>query len=219
MGARIPNAAVVRNPVNLPYGLFTQRPEVKSDGRFVKFACVGRLHAPSKGQDILFKTLSSPKWRGREWTLSIFGDGPQARVFQRLVAMYEIEDRVSFVAHKDDIADIWREHDLLLMPSRYEGLPLAIVEAMLCGRPVVATDVADINEVVEDGITGFLAEAPTERSLDQALERAWSQRAEWPRIGAQARSRALEVVPKDPGGEFIKLIEKAMIESEERDSN
>ncbi|MCH8983861.1 MAG: glycosyltransferase family 4 protein [Acidobacteria bacterium] len=211
LGARIPNAAIVRNPVNLPDGPTPQSSDVGPEDRVIKLACVGRLHAPSKGQDILLETLSTQKWREREWTLSLFGDGPQKRVFQRLVVMYGIEDRVSFVAHRENIADIWRDHDLLVMASRYEGLPLTVVEAMLCGRPVVATDVADIKEVVDEGETGFLAEAPTVPSFDRALDRAWSQRAEWPRIGAQARSRALDFVPQEPGGEFIKLIEKAMM--------
>ena len=65
---------------------------------------------------------------------------------------------------------------MLVMPSRFEGLPLAIVEAMLCARPVVATDVAGHAEVVEDGVTGFLADAPTVGAIAAALERCWVRR-------------------------------------------
>jgi Glycosyl transferases group 1 len=57
------------------------------------------------------------------------------------------------------------------MPSRYEGLPIVIVEAMLCERTVVATNVAGHSEVIEDGISGFLAHAPTVASVAKALER------------------------------------------------
>jgi glycosyltransferase involved in cell wall biosynthesis len=83
------------------------------------------------------------------------------------------------------------------MPSRIEGLPLAVVEAMLCGRPVVATDVAGA-EVVEDGVTGFLAEAPAVGSIGNALERFWTRREEAQQIGATAAERIRHLIPPDP---------------------
>jgi glycosyltransferase involved in cell wall biosynthesis len=68
---------------------------------------------------------------------------------------------------------------------------------MLCGRPVVATDVAGA-EVVEDGITGFLAEAPTVGCVGNALERFWERREEAKEIGAAAAERIRQLVPPDP---------------------
>jgi glycosyltransferase involved in cell wall biosynthesis len=78
---------------------------------------------------------------------------------KRLSNRLGLSGRVSF-AVVSRIEDIWASHQVLVMPSRVEGPPLVIVEAMLCGRPVVATDVAGNSEVVEDGVTGFLANAP-----------------------------------------------------------
>jgi glycosyltransferase involved in cell wall biosynthesis len=83
------------------------------------------------------------------------------------------------------------------MPSRIEGLPLAVVEAMLCGRPVVATDVAGA-ELVEDGITGFLAEAPSAGCVGNALERFWARKEEATEIGATAAERIRQLVPPNP---------------------
>jgi glycosyltransferase involved in cell wall biosynthesis len=83
------------------------------------------------------------------------------------------------------------------MPSRIEGLPLAVIEAMLCGRPVVATDVAGA-EVVEDGITGFLAEAPTVGCVGNALERFWRRKEEAKEIGAASAESIRRLVPPDP---------------------
>ena len=57
-----------------------------------------------------------------------------------------------------------------MLPSRFEGLPLALVEAMLCPRPAVVTNVAGNTEVIEDGETGFVAAAPTAGHLDEAME-------------------------------------------------
>ena len=82
------------------------------------------------------------------------------------------------------VEKIWAENQALVMPSRFEGLPLAMVEAMLCGRPIVATDIAGHSEIIDDGITGFLARAPTVPALLEALEKLWQRRrAEVEKIG------------------------------------
>ena len=91
------------------------------------------------------------------------------------------------------------------MPSRIEGLPLAVIEAMLCERPVIATDVAG-SEVIEDGVSGFLADAPTVRSLGNALERFWAKREEAREIGARAAERIRCLVPPDPARIFADKI-------------
>ncbi len=64
-----------------------------------------------------------------------------------------------------------------------------MVEAMLCARPVVATDVAGHAEIVEDGVTGFLADAPTAASMAMALERFWARRGEAEEIGKAGARR------------------------------
>jgi len=88
------------------------------------------------------------------------------------------------------------------MPSRFEGLPLAMVEAMLCARPVVATDVAGHAEIIEDGVTGFLAEAPTVGSISAALERFWERRHEAEDIGKAGSRKIRQLLPADPVGVF-----------------
>ncbi len=69
------------------------------------------------------------------------------------------------------VPDIWAANHLLVMPSRFEELPLAMVEAMLCARPVVATDVAGHKEIIEEGVTGFLGLMLQQQP---ALQRHWN---------------------------------------------
>ena len=99
------------------------------------------------------------------------------------------------------------------MPSRYEGMPLAMVEALLCGRPVIATDVAGHSEIVEEGVTGFLAAAPTVPALRDALERAWASCDAFQEIGQTAARHIRKAFPSDPASVFATKI-KALASDE-----
>lgn len=107
-------------------------------------------------------------------------------------------ERISFCGHVFDIPSVWQQNHMLALPSRYEGLPLALVEAMWCGRPAVVTHVGGNAELCLDGQTGFVAEAATAGSFDAALERAWEQREAWCQLGRNARLRAEQLIPRDP---------------------
>ena len=176
----------------------------------VFFACVGRLHPPSKGQDILLESLATRVWANRKWRLTLYGDGPMKGSLERLVQHLELTDRVFFAGH-EAVKDIWSSNQVLVMPSRSEGLPLVLVEAMLCGRPVIATDVAGHSEVIVDGDTGFLAEAPTVRSMSKALERFWARRTEIEQMGGMARERIRQLVPPNPVEVFADKIKKIVV--------
>jgi glycosyltransferase involved in cell wall biosynthesis len=96
------------------------------------------------------------------------------------------------------------------LPSRAEGLPLVVVEAMLCGRPVVTTDVAGNGEVVTDDVTGFLAKSATARSIGRALERFWDSRSRLQEIGEAGAKAIRQWAHPDPARVFSDKI-KALI--------
>lgn len=196
IGTTLDNAEVVWNPVNLPVGTVPTWPEGGSDGP-INFACVGRLHPQAKGQDILLQALACDTWRDRRWQLSFYGEGPMRDGLERLSQKLGIADRVSFGGFVPTVK-IWSTNHVLVMPSRYEGLPLAIVEAMLCGRPVIATDVAGHAEIIDDNNTGFLADAPTVGSVRDALERFWIRRRDAEVIGKAGALRIRQLMPADP---------------------
>lgn len=173
----------------------------RSDNDELRLACVGRLHPPSKGQDILLEVLARPEWRSRPWRLNLYGDGPMRQTLGRLADKLDLSARVVFAGFVA-LDEIWATNHTLVMPSRFEGLPLAMVEAMLCGRPVIATDVAGHSEVVADGVTGFLADAPTVESFSMALERFWQRRHEAAEIGAAGVRQIRQFMPPDPIAEF-----------------
>jgi glycosyltransferase involved in cell wall biosynthesis len=122
--------------------------------------------------------------------------------------MFGIADRVHFMGHVDDLRAVWADNDLLVLSSFGEGIPLTLVEAMLCGRPAVVTDVGGNTEWLEDGTTGFVAPAATPQSVAAALERAWAARPQWRQMGERARDAALARYDPRPGRTLLGLLEQ-----------
>lgn len=204
IGGELANSELIRNPYNVAFTASPPWPPLAPNGE-LRFACVGRLDPPGKGQDILFEVLAAPAWTGRNWRLHLYGDGENRSGLERLARRLGLADRIVFEGHVADVEKIWSLNHVLVMPSRIEGLPLAMVEAMLCGRPVVATDVAG-GELIEDGVTGFLADAAAVGCMGNALERFWARKEDAAKMGAAAAKRIRCLVPPDPARVFADKI-------------
>lgn len=196
------NGIVVQNPVNLAD--LSEVPYLSSGP--LTMANVARLRAGYKGQDILLEALAAPRWRDRDWRLRLYGDGRDGKHLAALARHYGIADRVELCGHVNDVRSIWQANHLLVLPSRSEGTPLALVEAMLCGRAAVVTDVGGNAEWIDDGQTGFVAEAATARSFGAALERAWLAKAELQKMGGKGREVALGKFDKSAGKSLLKIL-------------
>jgi glycosyltransferase involved in cell wall biosynthesis len=183
---KIPNSDLVLNPVNLS----DRSPIPWYDSGTARFANVARLSAKPKGQDILIEALSADQWRQRDWHLSFYGSGPDERYLRSLVEFYELQARITFAGYQRDVRAIWAQEQVLVMFSRAEGTPLALVEAMLCGRPAIVSDVGGNQEWITETRTGFVAEAPVIGLARATLERAWSARQSWKTMGTRAHEFA-----------------------------
>lgn len=208
LAAALPHAIVVRNPFNVSYDAAPSWPE---EDHGYRLACVARLHPQSKGQDILLDVLAADKWRRRPLQVNLFGTGPNAQSLAALKSLKQLEN-VTFKGFINAVEEIWAQHHGLILPSRYEGLPIALVEAMLCSRMAIVTDVAGNAEVVEDGVSGFVARAPKAEFLDEAMERAWTRRGEWRSLGETAGRQIRHLVPADPVAVFEREL-ASLIES------
>jgi glycosyltransferase involved in cell wall biosynthesis len=205
LGAGLPNARVVRNPLNLSD--FRPVPYPRSD--LPSMAVVARLQVWAKGQDVLLEALGGDAWKGRPWRLRFYGDGGDRAYLERLARYYGIGEKVDFRGHVGDVRSIWAENHLMVMPSRSEGTPLALVEAMTCARAAVATDVGGNAEWVAEPDTGFLAEAASARSLGAALGRAWDARDAWEEIGRRAHEAAAARIDPHPDETILAMIAEA----------
>jgi glycosyltransferase involved in cell wall biosynthesis len=200
IGSHLPNAAVVWNPSSV---LSDRPPAWPTPNHVHKLACVARLEPAAKGQDLLFQVLTCRQWRERPVEINLYGRGTCEKTLEQLARYLQLAN-VRFRGYAEDVRSIWAENHLFILPSRYEGLPLALVEAMLCERPAVVTEVGGNTELCVNEETGFVAAAPTVSCLGNAMERAWARREDWQAMGSAARARAEQLVPRDPVGAFCR---------------
>lgn len=202
--ARLSNAAVVRNPFNVGYAQSLPWPPT-NDG-MLRMACVARLDLESKAHDVLFGVLAMPKWRDRALAVEIVGrEGPHVDVLRKLSGFLRLE-QVTFNDSVEQISSIWEHCHALVLPSRKEGLPVTVVEAMLTGRPCLVTDIGGSAEFVEHARSGWVAESPTEPAIDRALDVAWESRSQWAAMGSYAARTIRSLVPADPAATYADLL-------------
>jgi glycosyltransferase involved in cell wall biosynthesis len=196
------HGVVFDNPPNL----VSWEPVPFPRGKFVRMAMVARLECAVKGQALVLQALTRPQWRDRCWELNIYGRGPDESYLRDLIAFVRLQDRVRLRGHVDDVRTIWAENQLLVMASSGEGKPLALTEAMLCGRPAVVTDVGGNAELITEAVTGFVAESATLASLGKALERAWQQKEHWDVMGCRAHRIMMKRLQPPPEELLARLL-------------
>jgi glycosyltransferase involved in cell wall biosynthesis len=198
------NGRVIRNPFNVRYDARPPWPNGGADE--LRLAYVARLDAAGKRQDLICEVMSLPHWRSRNVTVSFVGDGPNGLALRRLVKSLNLTS-VQFAGHVNHIEDVWSKHHAQVFSSRNEGMPLTVVEAMLCGRPCIATDVGGNRELIRDGVNGFLAKAPTMELFDEAMNRAWENRHRLREMGEAAARDVRQWVSADPTGDFVRELD------------
>jgi glycosyltransferase involved in cell wall biosynthesis len=105
---------------------------------------------------------------------------------ERLIDLYGLQYQLQYGGFASDIEQLWSQHHGLLLPSRMEGNALSLVEAMMCRRMPITTNVGRAAELIDDNESGFLAPAATVELVDDALERAWQRRHDWRAMGEKA---------------------------------
>lgn len=147
---------------------------------------VGRV-VYQKGLDLLLSALASLK--NLPWSLEIVGDGPRTADLQAQAAEAGLAERITFSGWKSgvELAERYANANLFAYPSRHEGMPNALLEAMASGLPAVATRIAGNEEIQVDGETGRLVPAEDVGALRHALEELIADPAARQDLGAAAR--------------------------------
>lgn len=150
---------------------------------------IGRL-SHQKAQDILLKAYAKVIEKVPDWRLTIVGGGPEKPQMLELASVLGIADRVHWIEWTDDVDSLYRSSSIFVLPSRYEGTPNALLEAMGHGLPVIVTDASPGPlEYVLDDNTGLVVPPDDVDQLVNALMRMATSETLRQRLGASARSR------------------------------
>jgi glycosyltransferase involved in cell wall biosynthesis len=143
-----------------------------------------------KGQDVLLDALVSlearPSPAAAPIAVWLAGDGPERLALLSQIAAARLSASVELLGSRPDVFALMRRADAVVLPSRYEGHPLALLEAMALGRPAVATAVGGVPEIIEHGRTGLVVAPDDAEALATAIERLRSDPALRLRMGASA---------------------------------
>lgn len=134
------------------------------------FLFVGRLD-PQKAPEVLMHAFVDLRPRETNAHLMFVGDGPDRTKLEELVMAAGVQEFVTFAGRRTDVAAIMRSAHCLVLPSRWEGLPNVILEAMSAGLPVIATRVEGSSELLADGEYGTLVSVDSSAELSTAMER------------------------------------------------
>ncbi len=182
----------------IPYGQTTDRfDRVRSEAPLAirrelgagkpYLVCVSRLHE-EKGHPFLLEAFSRLRRDFPEATLDLVGTGPEQGSLTALIQRAGLGESVRLLGWRDDALRIMWSADLIVHPSLHEALPSAVIEAVMLGRPLVATDVSGVRDVLGDGEYGFIVPPADPEALWRAMSAALSgldearQRAERGRV-------------------------------------
>jgi glycosyltransferase involved in cell wall biosynthesis len=169
-----------------------------------------------KGLDLLLNALSSLK--DKKWHLTIVGDGPYREELQSLAHEMGIDDCVTFAGwvEKDRILHYYQKATLFVFPSRHEGMPNSVLEAMAMGLPVVASDIAGNRELVQDEKTGFLHPSRDIQRLAGALAALIDDQNLRKEMGKRSRKRIEEQFTwKQTAQKYLELLQKVRAAQQE----
>lgn len=179
---------VVRNGIEIQRFAALPRPPARTGPR--RLLCVARL-AEQKGLDVLLRALPAVRTAAGPVGLTLLGEGPEEGRLRDLAATLGIADAVQFGGLVTDVLPHLAGADVFVLPSRFEGMPHALLEAMAAGLPIVATAVGANADFLEDSVNGLLVAPDDAAALAAAVARLLGDPPLAARLGAAARQAAV----------------------------
>lgn len=172
---------------------FAPVPRVADDGQPVHLLTVARL-VPQKNLESAIKACYHLRKQGYRFRYAMVGDGPDRPELEHLIRTLHLEEVVVLrgVVSQECLIPLYQAADVFLLTSRSEGIPVAAMEAMACGLPVVAPRITGMPELVDDGRSGILFEPEDEEEAVRAVARLIDNRDLRRRMGEAARVKVVE---------------------------
>jgi glycosyltransferase involved in cell wall biosynthesis len=163
---------------------------------------------PQKGLDVLLRAAAAV----HDVRFAIAGAGPLRTRLEQEAAMLGLGERVLFLGHRPDVPALLAASDVFVLPSLFEGTPLALLEAMAAGKPVVASAIAGTDEIVEDGETGLLFPAGDAIALANALRRLVAQPGLRAELAAAGHRKAEAVFSAASSSEHVVAVYEQLLQ-------
>lgn len=176
---------IISNGINLLKFQFIVRDRKSNQFKIIQ---VGRFYEV-KGHKTSIKAFKILKHYYPDAKLIFVGVGPLLRIIEHEVKDLQLEEAVEFKGVRDDVQELLQQADVFWMPSEWEGLPIACLEAMACGLPVIASSVGGLQELVLDGKTGYLIERGSFEQLTEKTIEILSNSSLAMQMGLAGRQR------------------------------
>ena len=157
------------------------------DNKPVIFALVARMLADKGVREAVEAMKTVP---GILWLVGAPDPHNPSSIEEAELRAWEEGGRVKWLGHRNDVAEVWRQADVAVLPSYREGTPKALLEAAACARPIVTTDVTGCRQVIENEVEGFIVPARSPDGLGEAMRRLAEDKELRHRMGTAARLRA-----------------------------
>ena len=132
------------------YNPLTLKQEAPSTGTSKKFLTIGRFTPMHKGIDLLIEAFKLFAQQNKEWHLDIVGEGREEKAFREQIAKYQMKDRITIHPFTNHIQEYYSGAQIYVLSSRWEGMPLVLVEAMSHGLPIISSDLPVSQEIMGD---------------------------------------------------------------------
>ena len=202
IGAKIENSRFFQYPVRFEFSQPLEWPK----GEIPKIGMVNRIDIHHKGLDLAVEAVSLLKKEGLALELTMVGRGGDEMRLRELIRHHGLEKEVRMEPHTEDMQNFWAGHELLLLPSRFEGLAVSMVEAMGFGRPVIRTPYGGCEEWMEEGVNGWICPEAGVAALVDTLRKAVQARGRWREMGVAAHRKVKKDLDPRPGRVFLESL-------------
>ena len=178
--------SIIFNGIDSSFGERIKTPRNK----YPTIGVVGRL-TKQKGIDYLINAIPLVAKRYPDLKVLVVGSGEEKVGLKDLAHKLGVSDRIQFLGYQKNIADFISRMDIFILPSIWEGFPYVLLEAMLLKRPIIATNIFGVSEIIENGKSGVLVKPRDSQDIANAIVDLVSNRAKALQIGDNAYKRVI----------------------------
>lgn len=138
------------------------------------------------------------------------GKGDQQKFLEGTALKLQLKNRVHFLGYQKDVADVYRQCDVFTIPSRREGLPLAALEAMYCGLPILNSAIRGLTDFTEDGVSGFSCRPDDAEGFAEGIKKLYDSAYLRAKAGRRNQQTVVPFCVESTGSEILNLIRAIM---------